>query len=195
MPRPALARSSAARRPSAAPRPNRTLARTLPRVLPGPRDISRGKEPVNVRGNVRSTKPLVVGRTFPLAMYPRPDFRPRSAFPGALRAILHRRSGKRARNVRGNVRRRGAPARGNMPGGAILRETARRRPVSRRTVPLGAPARRRETPPAARTPETRPPAPRAVRPYTRSDPSPVQLAYQRASERSISAIKALICLR
>ena len=138
------------------PRTDRTFARTLPRVLPGPRDISRGKEPGNVRGNVRSAEPQVAGCTFSLAMYSRVRFLLCSAFPGALRAILHRRPGKRARNVRGDVRRRGASDRGNMPGGAILRETARRLPVSRRTTPLGAPTHRRETPPAARAPEARP---------------------------------------
>ena len=44
---------------------------------------------------------------FPLAMYLRPDFGPRSAFPGSLRAILHRGGGKKPcnvhRTVRGNV--------------------------------------------------------------------------------------------
>ena len=178
MPCPAPARPSAAlrslapARSPAAQRPDRSFARTLPRVLPGPRDIYRGKEPGNVRGNVRSAEPQVAGCTFPLAMYSRARFLLCSAFPGALRAILHRRLGKRARNVRGDVRRRGASDRGNMPGDAILRETARRLPASRRTAPLGAPTHRRETPPAARTPEARPLRHRSCVPTLAATPRP-----------------------
>ena len=84
--------------------PNRTLTRTLPRVLPGARDISRGKEPVNVRGNVRLTKPQVAGRTFSLSMYTQSRLGPRSALFSTLRAILHRGFGKRPCNVRRDVR-------------------------------------------------------------------------------------------
>ena len=115
---------------------------------------------------------MVAGCTFPLAMYSRVRFLLCSAFPGALRAILHRRPGKRARNVRGDVRRRGASDRGNMPGGAILRETARRLPASRQTAPLGAPTHRRETPPAARTPEARPLRHRSCAPTLAATPRP-----------------------
>ena len=110
--------------------------------------------------------------TFPLAMYSRVRFLLCSAFPGALRAILHRRPGKRPRNVRGDVRRRGASDRGNMPGGAILRETARRLPVSRRTAPLGAPTHRRETPSGARAPEARPLRHRSCAPTLAATPRP-----------------------
>ena len=105
------------------PRTDRTFARTLPHVLPGPRDIYRGKEPGNVRANVRSTNVQVETCTFSLAMYLRPRLGPRSASSRTLRPILHRRAGKRACNVRSDVRRRGAltGARRNAPQGSRRR--------------------------------------------------------------------------
>ena len=142
-----------------------------------------------------------VGRTAGGGLY----ISPRNVLPGPF-SPLQRISGCIARDIAPASRQKASQctlrctaARGVGPREHAGRcHPARNRPAAARFSSDGT-ARRPHSPPRDTIRRTRArgtaPAPQVVRPYARSDPSPVQLAYQRASERSISAIKALICLR